>query len=328
MKRSDGESAAAARIVRNVRHAERRLRRRFTWLRFQNALGAGIALLSAAGFAASAAGYFYGWIPAWVCIPASAAFAAILHEIEHDLIHDLYFARWRAIQNALFALVWFFRPNTIHPWFRRRIHLLHHRVSGTAADIEERLITNGMPYGWRRWLALCDGLANVLLRRRELEAIPGFNRLALARAGLPMVPIYYGLIFAWIGLHAAGESGRWRDAVDFLMIVYVAPNALRQFSLILISSSMHYYGDVSSLFRQTQVFRPWFLFPLQLFCFNFGSTHGIHHFVVNQPFYLRQMVASRAHAIFRRTGVRFNDLGTFRRANRYGAAPGVGGVAA
>ncbi len=59
--------------------------------------------------------------------------------------------------------------------------------------------------------------------------------------------------------------------------------------------------------------------PLQLFCFNFGSTHAIHHFVVGQPFYLRQMIAPQAHDVMREIGVRFNDLGTFKRANRWGA---------
>lgn len=49
---------------------------------------------------------------------------------------------------------------------------------------------------------------------------------------------------------------------------------------------------------------------------NFGSTHAIHHFVVGQPFYLRQMIAAKAHEVLRNQGVRFNDLGTFRRANR------------
>jgi fatty acid desaturase len=313
------ERRHAARIIRNVRHAERRFRRRLEWLRFQDALGAGLALLAASVFVLSGAAYFFGWIPAWVCIPLSAAAAAILHEIEHDLIHDLYFARRRALQHALFALVWLFRPNTIHPWFRRRIHLLHHRVSGTESDAEERLITNGMPYGWKRALALLDGLLNALLRRSELQAIPGLGRWSLARAAFPMIPIYYGIVFAWIGCSIFGAPSNLRYALDLAMVVYVAPNALRQFSLTFISSSMHYYGDVSNLFRQTQVLRPWFLFPLQVFCFNFGSTHGIHHFVVNQPFYLRQMVAWRAHAVFRRVGVRFNDLGTFRRANRYAA---------
>jgi hypothetical protein len=39
--------------------------------------------------------------------------------------------------------------------------------------------------------------------------------------------------------------------------------------------------------QQTQVLNPWWMLPFQLFCFNFGSTHAIHHFVVRDPFYIR-----------------------------------------
>ena len=93
---------------------------------------------------------------------------------------------------------------------------------------------------------------------------------------------------------------------------------LRTFCLHFISSNMHYYGDnePGKITEQCQVLNVWWLWPLQAFCFNFGSTHAIHHFVVRDPFYIRQMTASRAHEVLRAHGVRFNDLGTFRRANR------------
>ena len=61
-----------------------------------------------------------------------------------------------------------------------------------------------------------------------------------------------------------------------------APNVLRVFCLHFVSSNMHYYGDVEpgNVIQQTQVLNPWWLWPLQAFCFNFGSSHAIHHFVV------------------------------------------------
>jgi hypothetical protein len=65
------------------------------------------------------------------------------------------------------------------------------------------------------------------------------------------------------------------------------------------------------------VWNRWWLLPFHLFCFNFGSTHAIHHFVVGEPFYVRQWTAREAHAVMRDMGVRFNDFGTFRRANRF-----------
>ena len=111
------------------------------------------------------------------------------------------------------------------------------------------------------------------------------------------------------------------EVVDFLTVVLVGPNVLRSFCLHFVSSNMHYFGDVEdgNFMQQTQVLNPWWLLPFQLFCFNFGSTHAIHHFVVRDPFYIRQWLASDAHRVMRDAGVRFNDLGTFRRANRLSA---------
>jgi hypothetical protein len=105
--------------------------------------------------------------------------------------------------------------------------------------------------------------------------------------------------------------------------VLVGPNVLRSFCLHFVSSNMHYYGDVQdrNIMQQTQVWNRWWLLPFHLFCFNFGSTHAIHHFVVGEPFYIRQWTARRAHEVMREAGVRFNDFGTFRRANRYCRAP-------
>jgi len=47
------------------------------------------------------------------------------------------------------------------------------------------------------------------------------------------------------------------------------------------------------------------------------GAHGIHHFYVPDPFYVRQMTAAAAHRVMRENRVRFNDLGSFARANRY-----------
>jgi hypothetical protein len=85
---------------------------------------------------------------------------------------------------------------------------------------------------------------------------------------------------------------------------------------------MHYYGDVEegNIIQQTQVLNTWWTIPFHIFCFNFGATHAIHHFVVNEPFYIRQLTAAKAHEVMRKNGVRFNDVGTFLRANRWGKA--------
>jgi hypothetical protein len=106
-------------------------------------------------------------------------------------------------------------------------------------------------------------------------------------------------------------------AIDFVGVVLVLPNLFRRFCLFFVTSNIHFHGDVRNLLEQTQVLDHWLFWPLNLFCFNFGATHAIHHFVVRQPFYLRQWVAPVAWEVMRENGVRFNDLGTFARANRY-----------
>ena len=93
---------------------------------------------------------------------------------------------------------------------------------------------------------------------------------------------------------------------------------IRQACLQVLSSCMHYYGGVESTAQETQVLSKWYWLPLQLFSCNFGSSHAIHHFFVAQPFYLRELVRRDAHAAMRSHGVRFDDLGTFSRANRWG----------
>jgi hypothetical protein len=118
----------------------------------------------------------------------------------------------------------------------------------------------------------------------------------------------------------------WPWARD-LTILLVLPNVLRQSCLVLMSSYSHYYGDIPDreIFFQNQILSNWMFFPFQLFCFNFGATHIIHHYVIQQPFYLRQMVAHAALAEMRRQGTRSDDLGTFVRANRWGDATSVVG---
>jgi hypothetical protein len=149
----------------------------------------------------------------------------------------------------------------------------------------------------------------------------------------PLGFIYYTLFHTWVVTHAVllaspligvpvtlpVELLPVLDALNVFGVVYMLPALLRTFCLHFISSNMHYYGDVEARnpLQQTQVFNAWWLFPFHLFCFNFGSTHAIHHFVVKETFYIRQLTARKAHAAMRENGVRFNDFATFRRANRY-----------
>jgi hypothetical protein len=330
--------------VRRIRAAARAasddLRARFPFLaRHQDAIGLGLLLGSAAVMVATAWAFAIGLSPAWATVPVIAFACSIAHEIEHDLIHKLYFPRRRAARGAMMALGWLMRPSTPNPWLRIRLHLKHHQLSGTPQDLEERMITNGERWGLGRLLMTADAFLAVVLRlsfaRKPWSAVRLWLRATAAY--FPMGFIYHALLATFVVAHGhllvTGILGEARlpeplvtvlPTVDFLAVVWILPNLLRTFCLHLVSSNVHYYGDVreGDVLRQTQVIdRAWFM-PFQLFCFNFGATHVIHHFWVPETFYVRQLTAGRVRSALRENGVRWNDLGTFKRANRYSEVGG------
>ncbi|TGM56638.1 fatty acid desaturase [Leptospira adleri] len=321
-------------IMRWIRFRDRNLRKKFPILKHQDFLGASITFGSAALMILIAGLYVANAIPAWIAIVANAIFASFLHEIEHDTIHNLYFKDDERMQNLIFWTVWIFRGNTISPWYRRMIHTLHHKVSGNKDDIEERLIGNGMKAGLIRFFAMIDGNISAILNFRKLaKDAPKFKRKEIVRESWPWLVVYYTLWYNFLGLNLLHYTSQFlglqnsipysefleptRAFLNTAAVIYLIPNWIRQSSIQIVSSNMHYYGDVKNINQQTQVLNVWFLAPLHLFCFNFGSTHGIHHFVVNQPFYLRQMVAPFVHPAMKRYGIRFNDFESMLRANRY-----------
>lgn len=315
-------------IVKTIKEEEQRLREKHPFLRYQNLIGFMIMLLSLAGMIGSGFLYYYDIIPAWLAIVASAIFASFSHELEHDLIHRQYFRKNKFMHNTMMLVVWAMRPNTVNPWYRRDIHFLHHKTSGTEQDLEERLVGNGLR-GVIRWIVMLDGMIGLLLRRKILSSeVDRFSFWEVIRAGFPLVFLYFAAWHAFLLFHLFNfffggvvvYPSIVLDCVDllnFLVVVLIAPNFIRSGCLNIVTSYMHYYGNVQNLLQQTQVFKPWFMWPLQVFCFNFGSTHSIHHFVVGQPFYIRQMVAKAAHKVMKEQGVRFNDMTTFVTANRY-----------
>ena len=56
--------------------------------------------------------------------------------------------------------------------------------------------------------------------------------------------------------------------------------------------------------------------PLQVFCWNFGATHVLHHFLVRQTFWRRTLIFKDVRQELIDNGVHCNDFGTFVRANR------------
>ena len=322
-------------VRREVTRAGAELRQRHPWLQHQDAIGAGIMIGSIAGMLACAWAYMAGLLPAWACIPLAAIFASFTHELEHDLIHRMYFRNTPWAHNLMLLAGWLARPSTINPWIRRGLHLHHHKHSGTESDLEERAITNGERWGLRRFIMTGDGILAILMR---LHRAPNHKlRARMLIRGLiayfPLGWLHWGLWYVFLGFHGSNLAGAafgfsmdWSAStlammrtVNLLAVVWIGPNILRSFCLHFVSSNMHYFGDVEdgNIVQQTQVLNTWWMAPFQLFCFNFGSTHAIHHFVVKEPFYIRQATADTGHRVLREIGVRFNDTGTFVRANRY-----------
>jgi len=109
------------------------------------------------------------------------------------------------------------------------------------------------------------------------------------------------------------------EIINNLIVIFVAPNFIRSLCINFVSSNMHYFGDVEkgNVIKQTQIIDSWIFFPFHIFCFNFGKTHGLHHFWAADPFYIRQMLAKKVLPIMIENGVRVNDFANMARANRY-----------
>lgn len=342
------DAQKTAYIQQVIRQAGDEIRQRLPFLRRQNLIGGSVMAFSVLGMLAAAALYQLDMLSWWLCIPLVAVLQSFIHELEHDLIHLMYFKDKPWAYNLMLLLCWLSRPSTVSPWLRKELHFHHHKHSGSRYDLEERGITNGAPWGLKRLLMTGDNMAAVLLRPLQtFEMINEYvtsqkpatraehnKQVIRAFSGyFPVGLMHYALWYSFLVIHGAmllanfsghhlvlsASQQHWLSLLDFLAVVWLIPSHLRTFCLHFISSNLHYYGDVEerNVMQQCQVINAWWMAPLQLFCFNFGSTHAIHHFVVRDPFYVRQLTAGKAHVAMREMGVRFNDFGTFRRANRF-----------
>ncbi len=334
-------------IRKEVQLASKEFRAKHPILQHQNAIGLSIFLVCVAMIILSAYLYLTQKIGVIAVILSVAFWTSFLHELEHDLIHFMYFKKNKFIQNLMMLGVWIFRPMTINPWLRREIHFHHHRVSGTKTDIEERGVTNGEKWSFKRLITTADILLGGVLRgariRKDIiEAVkngelPREQALEFKKLKIyGMLPFTLGLYLVWY-LFLAHYTVHFFTSIlniDYqspaiiqaqfkwinpLVAILIFPNLFRMFSLHFITSNMHYYGDVEAgnVMQQTQVLNKWYFIPMQLFCCNFGSTHAIHHFVVNETFYVRQFTAAKAHKVMQEQGVRFNDIASIKRANRF-----------
>lgn len=316
-------------IVKAIKTEEKRLRDNYPILVYQDYLGLAITLTAFGSLIALGALYYYGIVAAWLCIILAAIVTSISHEIEHDLIHKQYFSSKPFIHNFMMLTVWLMRPNTINPWYRRKIHLHHHKVSGTEQDLEERLVGNGIKNPFVRFIVIIDGLLGLIINRRTFKReITDFSFGRVFNAGFPVTTLYFIVLYSVIAYHLislalpiAEMIPAWGLQVvsvfEFLMVVLIIPNIIRSTSLNFVTSSMHYYGQVDNLHEQTHVLTSPLFLPFHLFCFNFGKTHTIHHYVPNQPFYLRQAISAKINPLMQQQGVRFNDFQSIKNANLY-----------
>lgn len=323
------------------------LKAKYPILHYQNLIGFSIFLLSLALITTNTILWWNELIPTWLMVVINAFFFGVLHEIEHDLIHWLYFKNNKIIHHLMLFVVWALRPVTINPWIRRTLHYHHHKFSGTLHDVEERGVTNGEKWSLKRLITTPDLVIGGVLRLKSLfadmkrETENGNLKVETASklkkivfvALIPFTLLSHIIMYFYLGnillnyLDASFQTSfvlplwiqDFLTLINPIILIILIPNLIRQFCLHFITSNMHYFGDVENgnVMEQTQVLTVWWTFPMQVFCFFFGWTHSIHHFVVNETFYVRHMGRKRAYQVMKEYGVRFNDLGTFKRANRY-----------
>jgi len=324
--------ASVQAIRQTIKNEEIRLRRRYRWLNYQDLLGFMSFVLSVVALCVTALLYMKRRIHWSLVVPLMALPGSIMHELEHDLIHNLYFKGKQWVQHVMFVFIYFTKWS-IPPWYRKMIHIRHHQESGTEKDIEERLIGLGKPLNFLRWALTFYPFANVLIVDELQEDNPkDWSKHRLILAGIPsVVPftvlwhLFLGYIRVMLGLtigqydpvNMLPEWG-WPIVRD-LSILLLLPNVLRQACLNLMASYCHYYGDIphNSVYYQNQIIDHWTMWPFQFFSFNFGATHIIHHFVPNQPFYLRQMLAPKSLQTMVKHGIRLNDWEIIKRNNRF-----------
>lgn len=336
-----------SRIRREINNVYQQMKKANPIFKYQNTLGFLIFFTSIVIVAVVSYLWYVGDVATWVMVLVNAFCFGVLHELEHDLIHWLYFKSNKAVHHSMLFVVWILRPLTVNPWIRRTLHLHHHKFSGTLHDVEERSVSNGEKWGLKRLFTLADVVLGGLMRlgvmykdmdrevkagNLKLEVSTKLKRIMLMSI-VPITIAAHVILYFFFGdilldfLHTQFNTGlvmpemvkdilTWCQPIIFIILI---PNLIRQFCLHFITSNMHYFGDVESgnVMEQTQVLNIWWTFPLQLFCFFFGWTHSIHHFVVNETFYVRHFGRKKAQEILKKYGVRFNDLGTFKRANRY-----------
>jgi len=295
---------------------------------------------------ASAAAHYYGALSVWWLLGINAFAASLLHELEHDLIHSMYFSKLPVMQDVLLTGIWLGKVS-MNPWARRKIHLLHHATSGmvdgvyrapactappfapyshvilSLADVEERLIGLGLQSLLLRFVVAVFPMASGMYIKQLEHDSPSWKLLPKPWWGLARMRsridglLYLGPLLLPLLWRIGGQQWAY-----YLWVSLFLPNTWRHACIVFMSTYCHYYGDIPAhVTYQNQILHHWAFLPFQVFCCDFGATHIIHHYVVNQTFIVRHLVRHRAWKAMEATGVRVNDLGLLWRANRWGSDP-------
>lgn len=331
------------RSIRNtIKNEEYRVRKKYSWLQHQDAIGMLFLVGSVSVMAGASYAYIAGKLHWLLTIVIVSLATSIIHELEHDLIHNLYFKKIPLIQHIMFTIIWFTKFN-VPPWIRKTLHLRHHVVSGQEEDIEERLIGLGQPLTFWRWfrsmnhpiIALQTGRHSMYdiqdASKKDYEK-HRFSVFGIVSYSIPTVVVGAVVfqLFLEYGRRFLGLNFGTYDPCNYLplwawpfvrnlSVCVLIPNYWRNMCLSLTATYCHYFGDIPEhcVFYQNQILNHWTLIPLQIFSFNFGETHIIHHYVMDQPFYLRQMIAKKAIKALVERGTRVNDLDIVRRQNYF-----------
>jgi len=326
---SPEESQAKADIIKKtIRQEDQRLRLKYGFLKYQDGIGISLFVGPLIGMYFTSAAFINGTIGWYTATILMGLLISILHEMEHDLIHDQYFKHAKWVQDIMFYTIWLVKLSA-NPWVRRKLHLLHHRISGQINDIEERLIGLGLPFGLLRIGIAINPFVTAIVFHKMKNDLEKENRkimYALSSKSMLVLGIYQVIFSAYplgfiLGFPFLSE--KFWNVMYYLFILAILSNMLRQFCLVLLSSYSHYFEDIpeGDVYYQNQIINHWILWPLQAFCFNFGATHIIHHYVPNQPFYLREMCSNVVLKECIKQGVRVNDFGVIGRSNHFSNKP-------
>ena len=262
-----------------------------------------------------------------VCAALSNTFwMSTLHELEHDLVHCLYYGRpgqWR--YELGFWTMYLFKFS-VSPWWRRKYHLLHHSVSGTTRDVEERVIGLGLPPSIGRFATILSPAGHLMLMPAICKDNEGlvWHELITSSMWTALTPVVTILAIL------AFPTGSIVNTLGYVsMVCIVIPAHIRHAALNVVATYCHFYEDVRPhiVHDQIQILNSWWVIPFNALCWNFGGSHWIHHFVTNQPFWIRTLIAPELNAMNWNKALRRNDSGIVAAANRRGArkvaAPGA-----